>query len=364
MFGSFIKVSYMIWWRMMLFAVITYSWNLSSPLTPYIDFLSNSMTVFFLPLVVSGILVFGFKKTLLIFPIIRFLFSHNHSAIESIYRNPSRNSYPRNRRRYDNSNQRIKKRRYKGQEKTANDTLYKSTSNGYFTGYENLDDVTIDLNSSFINGVPGSGLDSSGFKQENIKAGQKGELNFAKALQITDMQGKLIPENSRNLKNNDILSNVNTFWSMNLPSKESNPRRIIKDSYDADVDMIFAFKKSLILVDLKLYKGGDVTYQTRKDGKLYIIDNATKKLIGYHPRKMSKNMQIATERYKQIFPQLKIDSYIVLVPTKSGVGTINNVYWPGNIKLYNMHEILPIIFPKTNQSADPEVLRKLRKLVK
>lgn len=219
--------------------------------------------------------------------------------------------------------------------------LAKSKENGLMTGYEprKLQQVMI-KSTPLMKGEPGIGLSGSGFSEGNIKSGALGELNFAKILQ-----------------QNNFLDKFATHWSAQYPSSFSpGPDNISK----ADIDCLIITKNTLFLIDIKMYSQGNVTWKILDNNKyIYAEDNITGN-FAYKPTKMSQNMSKATERFKSkldlLGVKIKVQPYVVMLPTDRGIGNIENVYWPGNIKCISVMDMLAILemekpFDSKNEDA-------------
>lgn len=199
----------------------------------------------------------------------------------------------------------------------------KSNEYGTMTGYEPKELENIDLvPSDFMRGQPGAGLSGSGFSESNIQSGALGELNFAKTLQIKN-----------------LLNRFASYWSVQYPGTYSAGP---DTSSQGDIDCVLISKKHVYLVDLKLYAQGDVTWKT-VDNKVVAVDNVTGEWVK-EPRKMSKNMLYATERVQEKMDKLgiklKVKPYVVMMPTDRGLGEVDNVYWPGNVKCLTLIDFL------------------------
>lgn len=197
--------------------------------------------------------------------------------------------------------------------------IAKASRDGKMTGFEprKLHYQTIGQH-DLMYGDPGLGLSSSSFSQSTISLGQKGELNFAKALQ-----------------KNGILDKLLTFWSVhNLGLND--------EKLNADIDCIIVSANTIWLIDLKYYASGDVLWKT-SNGLLYTIDKETGAQVG-KPKKMSKNMYLAEQRFKEKFATLskyfKIYSRVVFMPTDKGSGELDSVFWPGDIKAVTLEDML------------------------
>lgn len=198
-------------------------------------------------------------------------------------------------------------------------TISKASNDGKMTGFEPQILENYFLNQfELMFGEPGKGLSASNFDNKMIQLGQEGELNFAKSLQKKNLLNRLV-----------------TFWSVHNLG-------IGDEKIPADVDCVIVSGNTIWLIDLKLYASGDVIY--RSDRKfLYTIDVTTGSLVG-KPKKMSHNMKFAQEKFSKKFENLlryfKLETRVVLMPTKKGAGQIDKVYWPGNIPAITLEDML------------------------
>ena len=198
-------------------------------------------------------------------------------------------------------------------------TIAKASSDGKLTGFEPQKLEKYSLNQfELMFGEPGKGLSASNFDNKMIQLGQEGELNFAKSLQKKNLLNRLV-----------------TFWSVHNLG-------IDDEKVPADVDCVIVSGNTIWLIDLKLYASGDVVYRSDKDF-LYTIDIATGSLVG-KPKKMSHNMKFAQEKFSKKFENLlryyKLETRVVLMPTRKGAGQIDKVYWPGNIPAITLEDML------------------------
>lgn len=202
---------------------------------------------------------------------------------------------------------------------------------GTITGYEPYALEGIELTDHpHMHGTPGEGLAGSGFAAENVKRGQEGELNFAKALQT---QGHL--------------DSFASFWSVHLADSEIGASL----TYNTDIDCVLVTATSVWLVDVKNYAQGDVTWrvepalQANADGRteLIAIDNATDGYVG-RPRPMSRNMLMAhkhfSHRFKESGLPFTVRPVVVMMPRDNGLGVIDNVKWPGDIPTVGLPTLL------------------------
>lgn len=188
---------------------------------------------------------------------------------------------------------------------------------GSITGYEprSLDNVQIGYN-TLMHGDPGYGLSNSGFSQENIELGQKGEVNFAKTLTVATHSSGF-----------PLISATETFWSVAMPSAHS--ARVVDPHFKTDIDCIVVSADTIFLIDIKFYKSGNVAYSTKGD-QLLCRDLTTNSFVG-SPKEMSRNMAMAHDRFSTHFPNMKVVSRVVFMPTDKGTSRVTGVYWPGDI---------------------------------
>lgn len=194
-------------------------------------------------------------------------------------------------------------------------------------------------------GKPGRSLSSAkGISTSNAASGQLGEVNFAKALAVEG-----------------LINKCTTLWSVKMPGKMG----FTPDStLNTDIDCMLFTNGMLLLLDMKLYTGGDITYKMQGDSLLK-FDNQTQMSVG-QPIKMSRNMEIARERFARLYPNLDVYAMVVFMPTDKGSSALENVFWPGNVPAVNLVEIiayLKSILPTYPLSApDPASRSALRLL--
>lgn len=236
-----------------------------------------------------------------------------------------------------------------------------SSGKGVETGYEPSKLATVSIPNpnriSTMRGVPGSGLTgAANMGADNIRTGQMGESNFAKALNITTLGGY----NQGYADSNTLINHVNTFWSVAMPSEDNMMKPDAK--YDTDIDCIVVSGNEILLVDTKFYKSGDVTYKAYGN-TIYCEDNATGNLVG-KPHRMTNNMKMAKERFKKHFPNMTVNAIVVLMPTDSGSPKVDGVYWPGNIKAMDITSAINTVTAKARNKGESSALHKIAMLVK
>lgn len=231
-------------------------------------------------------------------------------------------------------------------------TVDRDYAPGSHTGYEpqRMENVPVPR-TYLMHGTPGVGLSSSGFGSEAIALGQRGEENFAKTLSVA-LHNSGFP----------IIETTDTFWSVGMPRKASSAR---DDLYDGDIDCVVVSADTIYLLDLKYYTGGNVAYRSNGD-ELLCIDLATGK-PAKNPKKMSRNMELAQERFAANFPKMTVKSRVVFMPTERGIPRVQGVYWPGNIPAVGLMGILDelarISPASTNRNAK-DAANKINRLLK
>lgn len=201
--------------------------------------------------------------------------------------------------------------------------LDKASRPGRMTGLEprHLKDISYNR-PWFMWGNPGVGLASSSFSADAIAAGQAGEANFAKAL-----------------AKEGLLDKYPSFWSVGLPGEDGTGF----SDWDTDVDCIIAANWRIFLIDIKNYKQGAVTYENYGD-QLVCRDHETSRLVGA-PRAMSRNMEMAYDRFSKRFAgtYFKVVPVVVMMPTGMGMGLIDNVRWPGNVEAIDLSSMIEVL---------------------
>ena len=194
-----------------------------------------------------------------------------------------------------------------------------------------------------INGTPGVGLDSSDFSNGRVKAGQAGEKELAQMMCYLGIASE----------------NVQTYWSLRLPYSD----------LDTDVDAIVSYNNNIILIDAKQYKAGtDLKYEYSGEPNVINVRNTrTGEVIKRYT--FSRSMEMALEKYSQMFPTAHIEGAVVLCPTRNGIAATDANLGICNGKLavtqsWTYLQDLKADIDKTNGRTNPEYDRELRTLLK
>lgn len=197
--------------------------------------------------------------------------------------------------------------------------LDRASARGVMSGYEPaaLQALPVPTGAT-VHGVPGAGLAGAGFSATAKQLGQRGEENFAKALAKAG-----------------LIERFQSFWSIHMLTGDTYGKQ------ESDVDCAIVTGSTIWLIDLKYYPGGDVVYRGAGT-ELQCIDVPTGLPVG-KPKRMTKNMQMAVERFGsryRNYGSLGLRAAVVLVPTDGGVGRIDGVTWPGGIPAFTLPDFL------------------------
>jgi hypothetical protein len=225
-------------------------------------------------------------------------------------------------------------RRSTAAEPVFTQTLSKPSRNGRMTGCEprtlHSYRPPVSINAK---GVAGLGLFDSGFTGANVYSGQMGEMGFYKVL-----------------CRDELIDRFSSYWSVAMPA---DGRAAVADAtFATDIDCVIVRGTDLYLLDLKYYTSGDVTWHSTDGTWLLCRDNSTGGQVG-KPRKMSRNMAMAAQRFPTIFPGHRVHSYVVLMPTNAGIGDIHpGTVWPGGVELVSITEITTMLGTPGSAFAD------------
>jgi hypothetical protein len=313
--GQLFKLWWMAFWRMALFVFLT-------------SIHTNPLTIGIIAFIVAFVVRYGFKRTLMTAPIWR-AFNRQNPLVD------------------------LRPRKRAATTRRAISTVDTDYAPGALTGYEPQRIEAIKVSDTYLkHGTPGVGLSSSGFGAEAIALGQRGEENFAKSLSV-----------ALNKSGRPIIETTDTFWSVGMPSKSTT---VLRDpDFESDIDCIVVSANTIYLLDLKYYTGGNVEYRSYGD-QLLCISLATGNTANT-PKKMSRNMAMAHERFTALFPKMNVESRVVFMPTERGIPRVEGVYWPGNIPAVGLMGILDELSrvdPASVNRNAVDATRKIARLLK
>lgn len=152
-------------------------------------------------------------------------------------------------------------------------------------------------------GDAGSGVVSSGKFGSSGVAGAVGERHFQKLMQ----------SNSR-------VRGYTSWASLRIPAPRGSKR------YNSDVDFAVASGRRLMLVDIKMWEANRFYWSAF--GRVF-------KGFQVMSESMSRNMEMATNRYREALPGMSVQSMVLFVPTKKGLPSgVALLRWPGGINSY------------------------------
>lgn len=193
-------------------------------------------------------------------------------------------------------------------------------------------------------GIAGLGLFDSSFSKQSVYSGQLGEVGFYKVL-----------------CKEGLIDNFSSYWSVAMPGDRGVA--VADEKFKTDVDCVVVQGNTIYLFDLKYYASGDVTWHSPDGTWLLCKDNASGKQVG-KPRKMSRNMAMAQERFPKIFRNHQVRSFVVLIPTNAGIGQVApGTAWPGNIPLITLPNAVDMLRNAPSALADDVTSAALAALV-
>ena len=195
-------------------------------------------------------------------------------------------------------------------------------------------------------GSAGSGLGSASARNKfgaNAQVGAQGERQFGEMLKRNGFDGK-----------------YTVWYSLALPSDPTN--RGAKD-YGTDVDVAISNGDKIILVDVKRWSA-KYTYWSIF-GKPF--QNLTPKMEK-GKWALSKNMEMALDRFRKNLPGISVEAIVVFVPTTKNGGSpsVGFLRWPGGIRSYAAGDGLSKIgrFLGPAKPNNPIIMQKVGRLVK
>ena len=172
-------------------------------------------------------------------------------------------------------------------------------------------------------GSPGTSLNTSGFDQNSIDAGQAGEQQLFAAL----------------IKENIITSRTTcSAWSCPIP-QQGTP--VADPKYSSDIDAIIVRGRTIYVIDAKRWAGGNnVTYKRKNGGVWRFVDGQPKQIMH-----LSHNMEMATDRISSIVgPGYKVRGFVCVMPTEKGAARIAPfTFAPGHIPVVSPRFLITLI---------------------
>lgn len=186
-----------------------------------------------------------------------------------------------------------------------------------------------------VYGIPGAGLEDSGFGRSEQKSGERGEEVFAKLLTW-----------------DGILDHCVSFWSVHRPEPDGTRGE------GADIDCILQFGNHILLIDVKNYRAG-LEYHTLIAGKAMFCAYPKLRVVAHAPYIHSSNMAFAQADVQNYLAShgsgCTVESFVVLVPGASGLPTLDaDITWPNGIPAMSYSTFVAML--KQRAIADPSYL--------
>ncbi len=134
------------------------------------------------------------------------------------------------------------------------------------------------------------------------------------------------------LRREAIDSIADVFYGLSIPRGRSKAYQST-GARQADVDVALVNGNTLVLVDVKRWKGNSVYWTL---GGLPFRDFMP--LMHRGEWKLSANMATAVRKYREEFPGVNVSAMVVFVPTQKGnaPASVSLFKWPGGIRSYLM----------------------------
>lgn len=232
-----------------------------------------------------------------------------------------------------------------GTPKPQLDTISRPSGKGRMTGFEPHELRSYHPPVSICaKGVAGLGLFEADFSSKNVYSGQLGETGFYKAL---------CREN--------LIDNFSSYWSVAMPASGGKP--IPDQKFNTDVDCVIVQGATIFVIDLKYYASGAVTWYAENEWLLCRDDKTGQQVKD--PRRMSRNMEMARSRFRELFPNAKIEPSVVLIPTNDGLGNVDaGTTFPGGVPLITLPDMIARLRSGAVAHAGPTIDEALTALLK
>lgn len=208
-------------------------------------------------------------------------------------------------------------------------------------------------------GAAGSGVgDASKEFGANAAIGSLGERQYAGILDRAGLTGD---------------GGYDVWYSVKVPNKDGSRGK-------TDVDLVLSSGSRVVLIDVKRW--ASTKWKTSSNGKrvkapvmYWSIPFLNLPMKGLSPLKngngewrLSRSMEMATDRFAPLFGNARILSIVVFVPTtKDGRGPANVFFlrWPGGIKSYAAQDSLRVIqkFLGTPKKTKSRISSSLSRMV-
>lgn len=208
-------------------------------------------------------------------------------------------------------------------------------------------------------GSAGSGVGAASREfGANAAVGSLGERQYAGILERAGLTGE---------------GGYDVWYSVKVPNKDGSRGK-------TDVDLVLASGSRVVLIDVKRW--ASTNWKTSSNGRrvkspvtYWSIPFLNLPMKGLSPLRngngewrLSRSMEMATDRFSPLFGNARVLSIVVFVPTtKDGRGPANVSFlrWPGSIKSYSAQDSLRVIrkFLGTPKSTKARISSALSRMV-
>jgi hypothetical protein len=148
----------------------------------------------------------------------------------------------------------------------------------------------------------------------------------------------------RGFGNAGIKANYSTYRSLDIPAQPGTR------PMSGDVDTVAASKQAAVLIDVKKWTGGHIYWSLNGKGFKGFLQPALREEDGTPKWSLSRNMEIAQERYRAALPkQIAVYAMVVFVPADvrrmeaSVPRSVRQLIWPGGIRSYLADESYDVL---------------------
>lgn len=122
----------------------------------------------------------------------------------------------------------------------------------------------------------------------------------------------------------------------------------------ADVDCVVLNGNDVLLLDAKMYKGGNVIYRVAGN-QFHVLDSRGTTSVRQYT--MTRNMANAEKRWQGMLPGANVKSMVVMLPTINGQGRVSSeVKWLGGVEVIETGALLEMLI-ETESKPPPELTK-------
>lgn len=140
----------------------------------------------------------------------------------------------------------------------------------------------------------------------------------------------------RGLANAGIKEKYSVYRSRSIPASPG------QREFGTDVDTVAANAEAVLLIDVKKWSGDEVYWSFNGKGYKGLLRPALHDKNGQPKWLLSRNMEIALERYREALPSdIRVHAMVVFVPPIPR--SVRFLTWPGGIRSYRADESYDVI---------------------